>query len=74
MGVSKKRTVLRLPVPKVLVERQDKKIYVWVECELIASFNGQKTNLVGKPLELAQAIVKGFRAVGIEAVLEVSDD
>lgn len=56
--------------PKILVERQGKKILVWVDHELICEFNGRTVGIAGKPLEIAEYIKLAFLAVGIEAKLE----
>lgn len=58
----------------LLLEIQDKKIILWVDCEIIKEWRAKHTSAAGAPLEFMRAIEKAFAVAGVPVQIEFGDD
>ena len=57
----------------ILLEIQDKKIYLWVNHECIKEWKRKYTCTAGAPLELARHIESAFAVANVPAQIEFGD-
>lgn len=58
---------------RIILEQQDKTIYLWVNHEVIKSWKRQYTGPAGAPMKLAKQLESAFSIVGVPVTIEYGD-
>ncbi len=60
-------------VVTILIEIQDKKVFLWIDTLLLGEWNAKYTAPSGKPLEIARYIESAFVAVHVPSRIEFGE-